>query len=140
MSVAPAKRLAVLGSTGSIGTQALEVAARERERVQVVALAAGRSLEALVAQARIWRPDALALEHAADAAAARAALAAAAPGARRRGGPGRGGAAGGGVRRGHGAERHRGRGRAGARRWRRSGAGRGWRSPTRSRWWWAVRW
>jgi 1-deoxy-D-xylulose-5-phosphate reductoisomerase len=88
MSAAPAKRLAVLGSTGSIGTQALEVAARERERVEVVALAAGRSLETLVAQARIWRPAALALEHAADPAAARTALAAAAPGASVEVGPG----------------------------------------------------
>jgi 1-deoxy-D-xylulose-5-phosphate reductoisomerase len=88
MSVSPVKRLAVLGSTGSIGTQALEVAAREPERVQVVALAAGRSLEALVGQARIWRPSALALEHAADPAAARAALSAAAPGASVEVGPG----------------------------------------------------
>jgi len=81
MSPPAAVRLAVLGSTGSIGTQTLEVAKRERERVRVVALAAGRSLEALVAQARAWRPAALALEHAVDPAAARAALAAAAPGA-----------------------------------------------------------
>jgi 1-deoxy-D-xylulose-5-phosphate reductoisomerase len=81
VSAAPPKRLAVLGSTGSIGTQALEVAARERARVQVVALAAGRSLDALVGQARAWRPRFLALEHATDPVAARAALAAAAPGA-----------------------------------------------------------
>ncbi len=82
------KRLAVLGSTGSIGTQALEVAARARGRVQVVALAVGRSLDALVAQARVWRPAALALEYAADGAAARAALQAAAPGAAVEVGPG----------------------------------------------------
>jgi 1-deoxy-D-xylulose-5-phosphate reductoisomerase len=88
MSGAPAVRLAVLGSSGSIGTQALEVAARERERVQVVALAAGRSLERLLEQARTWRPVAVALEHPGDAAAARAALAAAVPGARVFTGPG----------------------------------------------------
>jgi len=81
MSASAAKRLAVLGSTGSIGTQALEVAEREPGRVVVVALAAGRGLEALAAQARRWRPGALALERAADPAAARAVLAAAAPGA-----------------------------------------------------------
>jgi 1-deoxy-D-xylulose-5-phosphate reductoisomerase len=81
-------RLAVLGSSGSIGTQALEVAARERERVRVVALAAGRSLERLVEQARTWRPEAVALEHPRDADAARGALAAAAPGARVFTGPG----------------------------------------------------
>lgn len=75
------RALAVLGCTGSIGRQALEVAAREPERVEVVALAAGRSLDALCALARRWRPRAVALEHAADAAAAGAALRAAAPGA-----------------------------------------------------------
>jgi 1-deoxy-D-xylulose-5-phosphate reductoisomerase len=73
--------LAVLGSTGSIGTQALEVAARERDRVSVTALAAGGSLEALCAQARVWRPRHLALERASDPAAARARLAEASPGA-----------------------------------------------------------
>jgi 1-deoxy-D-xylulose-5-phosphate reductoisomerase len=88
MSPPGTTRLAVLGSTGSIGTQTLEVAARERERLEVVALASGRSLEALAAQARTWRPAALALERAADPAEARATLAAAAPGARVVVGPG----------------------------------------------------
>jgi 1-deoxy-D-xylulose-5-phosphate reductoisomerase len=88
VSQVTARRLAVLGSTGSIGTQALEVAARERERVRIVGLASGRSLEGLLAQARIWRPAALALEHAADVTVARAALAAAAPGATVDVGPG----------------------------------------------------
>jgi 1-deoxy-D-xylulose-5-phosphate reductoisomerase len=73
------RRLAVLGSTGSIGVQALEVAARERGRLRVVALAAGAGLDALVEQARVWRPEALALERPADEAAARARLAEAAP-------------------------------------------------------------
>ena len=81
MSAAGSRRLAVLGSTGSIGRQALEVAARERDRVQVSGLAAGRSLDALCEQARRFRPLALALEHPDDPAAARAALAAASPGA-----------------------------------------------------------
>lgn len=75
------RTLAVLGSTGSIGVQTLDVAARECERLEVVALAAGRSLEALCAQAAQWRPSHLALEHAADPAAAKRALAEAAPGA-----------------------------------------------------------
>jgi 1-deoxy-D-xylulose-5-phosphate reductoisomerase len=81
-------RLAVLGSTGSIGRQALEVAERERGRVRVAALAAGRSVETLAAQARVWRPEAVALEEAADPAGARATLTAAAPGARIEVGPG----------------------------------------------------
>jgi 1-deoxy-D-xylulose-5-phosphate reductoisomerase len=88
MSGSPAVRLAVLGCTGSIGTQALEVAARERERVRVVALASGRALERLLEQARAWRPEAVALEHPRDPEAAREALAAAAPGARVFTGPG----------------------------------------------------
>ena len=45
------KRLLILGSTGSIGTQALDVCARSDE-LEVVGLSAGRSWEALVAQAR----------------------------------------------------------------------------------------
>ncbi len=88
MSAPAGTRLAVLGSTGSIGRQALEVAARERERVRVVALAAGRSLARLVEQAGAWRPEAVALEAAEDREAARAALETAAPGARVEVGPG----------------------------------------------------
>ncbi len=45
------KRLLILGSTGSIGTQALDVCARSDE-LELVGLSAGRSWEALVAQAR----------------------------------------------------------------------------------------
>ena len=74
--------LAVLGSTGSIGEQTLAVAARERGRLRVTALAAGANLERLCAQAREWRPAHLALERAADPAAAREALRGAAPDAR----------------------------------------------------------
>ncbi len=73
--------LAILGSTGSIGEQALDVAARESSRLSVVALAAGRSLERLCEQAARWRPRHLALEHAADAESARKQLRAASPGA-----------------------------------------------------------
>jgi len=76
------RRLVVLGSTGSIGRQTLEVAEGHPGRVAVVALAAGRALDALCDQARRIRPGALALEHAVDPGAARARLGAAAPGAR----------------------------------------------------------
>jgi 1-deoxy-D-xylulose-5-phosphate reductoisomerase len=88
MSEAPARRLAVLGSTGSIGRQTLEIAAREPGRLRVTALAAGSSLEALCEQAAGLRPGWLALERAADAALARATLARACPGAAIRVGPG----------------------------------------------------
>ena len=49
--MAEAKRILVLGSTGSIGTQALDVCARERE-LEVVGLSAERSWEELIVQAR----------------------------------------------------------------------------------------
>jgi 1-deoxy-D-xylulose-5-phosphate reductoisomerase len=45
------RRVAILGSTGSIGTQALEVIRRHRDRFEVVALAAGSNVELLGAQA-----------------------------------------------------------------------------------------
>jgi 1-deoxy-D-xylulose-5-phosphate reductoisomerase len=44
-------RVAVLGSTGSVGTQALDVIRGHRDRYDVVALAAGRNTELLAAQA-----------------------------------------------------------------------------------------
>jgi 1-deoxy-D-xylulose-5-phosphate reductoisomerase len=45
------RRVVVLGSTGSVGTQALEVIRRHRDRYEVVGLAAGHNREALAAQA-----------------------------------------------------------------------------------------
>jgi 1-deoxy-D-xylulose-5-phosphate reductoisomerase len=50
------KRLAVLGSTGSIGTSTLDVAARHPDRFDVVALAAARSDQKLLDQCRRFRP------------------------------------------------------------------------------------
>ncbi len=50
------KRVAILGSTGSIGTQALDVVARHPERFEVVALAAGRNVELLHEQVRRFAP------------------------------------------------------------------------------------
>ncbi|HTM57693.1 MAG TPA: 1-deoxy-D-xylulose-5-phosphate reductoisomerase [Candidatus Udaeobacter sp.] len=81
-------RIAVLGSTGSIGRQAIEVASRASGEARIVALAAGTRLDQLEAQARTLAPSMLALEHAGDAAAARTRLEAACPGARVRVGPG----------------------------------------------------
>jgi 1-deoxy-D-xylulose-5-phosphate reductoisomerase len=46
------KRLLILGSTGSIGTQALDVVARAPGAFELVGLSAGTGHEALVAQAR----------------------------------------------------------------------------------------
>lgn len=84
------RTLAVLGSTGSIGVQTLDVAARESERLHVTALAAGRQLERLCEQARKWQPAFVGLEQASDPVAARAALRDAAPSAQIEVGPGAG--------------------------------------------------
>src|SRR4029079_17408225 len=46
------RRLLILGSTGSIGTQALVVVARAGDAFEIVGLSAERSHEALVAQPR----------------------------------------------------------------------------------------
>jgi len=50
------KRLSILGSTGSIGMQALEVVRARPEAFQVVALAAGRRLDLLAEQVREFGP------------------------------------------------------------------------------------
>jgi len=67
------KRLAILGATGSIGTQALEVAAAQAE-LEVVALAAGSNVAGLVAAARATGAEHLALTDPAAAAQAAAEL------------------------------------------------------------------
>jgi len=50
------KRIAILGSTGSIGRSTLSVVESFPDRFQVVALAAGRNLELALEQAQRWRP------------------------------------------------------------------------------------
>ncbi len=49
-------RVCILGSTGSIGTQTLNVIARNPSRFRVFALAAGQNAELLAEQCRIFRP------------------------------------------------------------------------------------
>ena len=56
------RRLTILGSTGSIGRQALEVVRRYPERFEIVGLSAGRDAEALALQAHEFAPDYVALE------------------------------------------------------------------------------
>lgn len=55
------KKIAILGSTGSIGTQTLDVVAANPERLQVVALAAHKNDGLLEAQIRKFHPLAAAL-------------------------------------------------------------------------------
>ncbi|HEX9899672.1 MAG TPA: 1-deoxy-D-xylulose-5-phosphate reductoisomerase, partial [Candidatus Methylomirabilis sp.] len=50
------KRLAILGSTGSIGTSTLDVVEGYPDRFQIVALAAGANLDRLEAQVRRFAP------------------------------------------------------------------------------------
>ena len=61
------KRIAILGSTGSIGRSTLSVAESYPDRFQIVALAAGSNLEAAYEQARQWRPRVISLAVEADA-------------------------------------------------------------------------
>jgi 1-deoxy-D-xylulose-5-phosphate reductoisomerase len=68
------KRVAILGSTGSIGVQALDVAARCPDRFEVVGLAAGRNVDRLLEQVRAFRPRVVAVADAAAVPGLRAAL------------------------------------------------------------------
>lgn len=53
--------VALLGSTGSIGTQAIEVVAAEPEHFEITAIGSGSQVEALAEQARALRPRVVAL-------------------------------------------------------------------------------
>ncbi len=57
----PMKRVVVLGSTGSIGTQTLDVISQHPDRLQVVGLAANTNQEKLQAQAEKYRVKCTAL-------------------------------------------------------------------------------
>lgn len=50
------KRISVLGSTGSIGVTTLDIIARFRDRFEVIALAAGKNIERLAEQIRVFGP------------------------------------------------------------------------------------
>ena len=61
------RRIAILGSTGSIGRSTLSVVETYPERFQVVSLAAGHNVETALEQARRWRPRLISLSTAVDA-------------------------------------------------------------------------
>jgi 1-deoxy-D-xylulose-5-phosphate reductoisomerase len=73
------KRVALLGSTGSIGEQTLAVAAQFPERYQVTALAAGKRVDKLAEQVRRFRPQLVAVADDAGASELRAQLGAETP-------------------------------------------------------------
>jgi 1-deoxy-D-xylulose-5-phosphate reductoisomerase len=55
------KRIAILGSTGSIGRSTLSVIESHPDRFQLLTLAAGSNTEAALEQVRRWRPKVLSL-------------------------------------------------------------------------------
>jgi 1-deoxy-D-xylulose-5-phosphate reductoisomerase len=61
------KRIAILGSTGSIGRSTQSVAESYPDRFQIVALAAGSNLQAAFEQARRWRPRVISMAAEKDA-------------------------------------------------------------------------
>jgi len=61
------KRIAILGSTGSIGRSTFSVVESNPERFQVVTMAAGSNVEAALEQALRWKPTVLSLASEQDA-------------------------------------------------------------------------
>lgn len=55
------KAISLLGSTGSIGTQTLDIAAENPDKFRVVGLAAGRNVELLAQQVRQFQPKIVAI-------------------------------------------------------------------------------
>jgi 1-deoxy-D-xylulose-5-phosphate reductoisomerase len=68
------KRIAILGSTGSIGRSTLSVAESYPDRFQIVTLAAGGNLDAAFEQAKRWKPRVISMAVEADADALRSRL------------------------------------------------------------------
>ena len=68
------RRIAILGSTGSIGCSTLRVAESYPDRFQIVALAAGGNLETTFEQAMRWQPLVVSMASESDAATLRARL------------------------------------------------------------------
>ncbi len=61
------KRIAILGSTGSIGVSTLDIVGRFPEKFRVVALAAGKNLTQLIAQIKSFQPLLVSLSQEEDA-------------------------------------------------------------------------
>ncbi|MGG1633547.1 1-deoxy-D-xylulose-5-phosphate reductoisomerase [Paenibacillus sp. FSL K6-3182] len=65
------KKISILGSTGSVGTQTLDVIAHDPDRYQVVGLSAGANVDLIIEQAKQFNPSVVSLASKADAEAAR---------------------------------------------------------------------
>jgi 1-deoxy-D-xylulose-5-phosphate reductoisomerase len=59
--LASMKRIAILGSTGSIGRSTLSVVESYPDRFQIISLAAGNNLESAFEQAKRWKPRLISL-------------------------------------------------------------------------------
>ena len=57
------KKIAILGSTGSIGTQALEVISENREAFSVETLTANNNADLLIKQAKIFKPNSVVIKN-----------------------------------------------------------------------------
>jgi 1-deoxy-D-xylulose-5-phosphate reductoisomerase len=71
------KKIAILGSTGSIGTSTLSICEQFPDRYQPIALAAGSNVDLAFSQAQRWRPQILSLSTESNAATVKSRLAAA---------------------------------------------------------------
>jgi 1-deoxy-D-xylulose-5-phosphate reductoisomerase len=61
------RRIAILGSTGSIGCSTLSVVESYPDRFQVISLSAGKNVDAVFEQVRRWKPQLVSVASAADA-------------------------------------------------------------------------
>ena len=50
------RKISIIGSTGSIGTQALEVIEKLKDKFEIIALAGGNNVELLEHQAKKFKP------------------------------------------------------------------------------------
>ena len=69
------RKISILGSTGSVGTQTLQVVESFPDELRVVALAAGRNIELLIQQAKQFRPQLVSVARSEDVERVREALA-----------------------------------------------------------------
>ncbi len=55
------RRISIVGATGSIGTQCLDIVQKHTDKLRVLALAANRNVDLLIRQARMFDPDVVAI-------------------------------------------------------------------------------
>jgi 1-deoxy-D-xylulose-5-phosphate reductoisomerase len=68
------KKISLLGSTGSIGTQTLDICEEHPDKFEVVALSAGRNVALVAEQCRKFSPKLVSVQNGEDVAALKAAL------------------------------------------------------------------